>query len=491
MKTSDSDLRSVFLSTAQDLVSSKSSTSASGVPVTCTWLICHCLNHVRRAMGQDPVRKSLNDLYISLEKDIREEDVQPGDLVFFETVGPRELCNVEVVVSGKETISAVQNKVQLYASYKRALGFQVQLHFRSIGRWLQRSADIVRIRTTFRGFRAAHTFVMTTGNNSGLVQQILESWGWKRVINQAGSGLIWTQTTRQVEFCSLKEGTQLINHIPRLHLVFTTKKSMRQATKSLANFPVPVTFDLSDPFDYAAFLNYGDTNARWILKPFALNQGIGISLVTNAVQFRRDLQSGAENRAKVVQLYIERPLLLSGNKFDIRFYLLIARCKPILYLRYEQYYIRRSLNKYRLHSLNMLTHLTNAHQQKGHPDFEQRKEDSIWSKQQFQEKLGSAFTDKIERGMVETLGKLMGSVGNKIEQRLGCFELLGFDFMLDDDHRLYLIEANVNPAIYTDTKVLVTLIPRLIADTLSVVKRLHEGDSSYLSNTLYKPLLPS
>ena len=490
MKAAEPDLRSVFLSTAQSLTSSKAS-SASVLPLSCTWLVCHCLNQVRRLIGQDPVRKSLNDLYISLEKDIREDEVQPGDLVFFETVGPRELFNVEVVLSGRETISAWQGKVQFCASYKRAFGFQVQWHFRSIGRWLQRSADIVRIRTTFRGFRAAHTFVVTTGNNSTLVQQALEGWGWKKVPTQAASGLIWTQTTRQVEFSSLKEGTQLINHIPKLHLVFTTKKSMRHATKAIANFPVPVTFDLSDPFDYAAFMTYGDLSAKWILKPFALNQGIGISLVTNAGLFRRDLQNGTESRAKVVQLYIERPLLLSGCKFDIRFYLLIARCKPLLFLRYEQYYIRRSLNKYSLHSSNLLTHLTNAHQQKGHPDFAARKEDSIWSKVQFQEKLGSAFTDKIERGMVETLGKLMGSVGGKVEQRLGSFELLGFDFMLDDDHRLYLIEANVNPAIYTDTKVLSTVIPRLIADTLSVVKRLHEGDSAYLANTLYKPLLPS
>ena len=486
MKSGEVDLRDVFVSAVKELVSREK----SGVPATCTGMICHCLNKVRKVMGMDPVRKSLNDLFISLEKDIREEEVQSGDLVFFETMTPRELVNVEVVVDGKATVSAWQGQVQTCASYKRTFGFPTHLHFRSISRWLQRSLDIVRIRTTFRGFRVNHTYALTNGNNSALVQQILESWGWKKTQLQASSGLIWTQTIRQVEVPGVKEGSQLVNHIPKLHLVFTTKKSLRHSTKSLPNFPVPLTFDLSDQFDYASFMSYGDTSSRWILKPYNLNQGIGISLVTNLPQFRRDLISGKESRAKIVQLYIERPLLLSGHKFDIRYYILIARCKPLICLRYDVYYIRRSLNKYRLNSENLLTHLTNAHQQKSHPEFNSRKEESIWSKLQFQEKLGTAFTDKIERGMVETLGRLLMQVGSRIEQKLGCFELLGVDFMLDDDNRLYLIEVNVNPAIYTDTRVLGEVIPRLVTDTLTVVRRIHEGDSSYLSNTLYKPLLP-
>jgi len=37
--------------------------------------------------------------------------------------------------------------------------------------------------------------------------------------------------------------------------------------------------------------------------------------------------------------------------------------------------------------------------------------------------------------------------------KFGCFELLGFDFMIDDNLSLKLIEINVNPALFTDTTV--------------------------------------
>jgi len=37
--------------------------------------------------------------------------------------------------------------------------------------------------------------------------------------------------------------------------------------------------------------------------------------------------------------------------------------------------------------------------------------------------------------------------------KFGCFELLGFDFIIDEDLNLKLIEINVNPAIFTDTSV--------------------------------------
>jgi len=46
---------------------------------------------------------------------------------------------------------------------------------------------------------------------------------------------------------------------------------------------------------------------------------------------------------------------------------------------------------------------------------------------------------------------LMNSVKRKIDphRRHHGFEVLGFDFMLDEDLKLYLIEVNDNPALNT------------------------------------------
>jgi D-alanine-D-alanine ligase-like ATP-grasp enzyme len=43
---------------------------------------------------------------------------------------------------------------------------------------------------------------------------------------------------------------------------------------------------------------------------------------------------------------------------------------------------------------------------------------------------------------------------NQLDRRVGFFDLLGFDIMLDDNMKLWLIEVNVNPALFTNCAVL-------------------------------------
>lgn len=49
------------------------------------------------------------------------------------------------------------------------------------------------------------------------------------------------------------------------------------------------------------------------------------------------------------------------------------------------------------------------------------------------------------------------------------FEILGYDFMLDEDFRLYLIEVNTNPCLETDSPLLSRIIPELIESTFKLV----------------------
>ena len=39
-------------------------------------------------------------------------------------------------------------------------------------------------------------------------------------------------------------------------------------------------------------------------------------------------------------------------------------------------------------------------------------------------------------------------------KRLNTFEVLGFDFMLDENFKVYLIETNTNPCLETSTPIL-------------------------------------
>jgi D-alanine-D-alanine ligase-like ATP-grasp enzyme len=51
---------------------------------------------------------------------------------------------------------------------------------------------------------------------------------------------------------------------------------------------------------------------------------------------------------------------------------------------------------------------------------------------------------------------------DKLQKKKGFYELLGCDFILDEQLNPYLLEINSNPALFTDTNVLEQVITPLI-----------------------------
>lgn len=49
-------------------------------------------------------------------------------------------------------------------------------------------------------------------------------------------------------------------------------------------------------------------------------------------------------------------------------------------------------------------------------------------------------------------------------KRKFCFELFGFDYILDSDLNVFLIECNTNPCIEESSKILKRLLPRMLDD---------------------------
>ena len=62
----------------------------------------------------------------------------------------------------------------------------------------------------------------------------------------------------------------------------------------------------------------------------------------------------------------------------------------------------------------------------------------------------------------------MYSVRKKIDpfRRKNCFEMFGYDFILDSDFNVWLIEVNTNPCIEESSELLKVYIPRMIEDML-------------------------
>ena len=54
-------------------------------------------------------------------------------------------------------------------------------------------------------------------------------------------------------------------------------------------------------------------------------------------------------------------------------------------------------------------------------------------------------------------------------RRQNVFELFGFDFLLDEDFRLWLIECNTNPYLGTPCAFMKEMLPRMMNDLFKIV----------------------
>ena len=68
--------------------------------------------------------------------------------------------------------------------------------------------------------------------------------------------------------------------------------------------------------------------------------------------------------------------------------------------------------------------------------------------------------------MHEIILKTFNAVRRTIDpnRRKYCFELFGYDFILDEDFNQWLIEVNTNPCLEESSELLKKLLPRMIED---------------------------
>jgi hypothetical protein len=53
--------------------------------------------------------------------------------------------------------------------------------------------------------------------------------------------------------------------------------------------------------------------------------------------------------------------------------------------------------------------------------------------------------------------------------RKNCFELFGFDFLIDEDFRVWLIEVNTNPYLGVPNEYIKGVLPKMIDDLFDLV----------------------
>ncbi|CAD5317472.1 unnamed protein product [Arabidopsis thaliana] len=85
-------------------------------------------------------------------------------------------------------------------------------------------------------------------------------------------------------------------------------------------------------------------NNLWILKPWNMARTIDTSITDNLSAIIRMMETGP----KICQKYIEHPALFKGNKFDLRYVVLVRSIDPLEIYLIEIFWVRLSNNPYSL-----------------------------------------------------------------------------------------------------------------------------------------------
>ena len=163
---------------------------------------------------------------------------------------------------------------------------------------------------------------------------------------------------------------------------------------------------------------------------------------------------------RVVQKYISNPLLLSKRKFHKRAYILAVNTlqvyfyNNVLFLRSAIPYTKNPTSK-----TPSASYLSNTFQQKQTSSHKDIDKEYVLLQPQFYQILLQDQTIPTLQECKQTYNKLLSDMQNitneifnvyKHERNVfepleGCFEQYGFDFMVDEDWNVYLLEINPGP----------------------------------------------
>ena len=336
--------------------------------------------------------------------------------------------------------------------------------------------------------------------------------GWHEQGEEAASSssstpplaLKWTRKASECGF-NLATADLLINHFPNAQEL-VTKHGLNRNLRALSRLDQVDTTLVSPPTFYAGDATQlrelialaekeEEEGSVWIVKEEGGRRGVGISILDQL----HDVLTRCDDLhyRVVVQRYIPNPLLIRERKFDIRLWGLVTSVNPLVWWVYDEYYCRFASMAYHSHEdggegtttngFAHAAHLTNHCVQRDCEGYGEAVEGNMMSREELRAELlnasggsGGETAEAKEAAlfaeMVRLVDVALRSVSDVIEQRHGSFELFGFDLLIDDTYKPWLLEANASPSMDRDAAPLRKMVDEGLEDLLSVVLALnHEG----------------
>ena len=177
----------------------------------------------------------------------------------------------------------------------------------------------------------------------------------------------------------------------------------------------------------------------------------------------------------VISRYIDTPLLIGSKKFDLRIYALVTSYRPLKVWLSSKGFARFCNVKYTNDAVdmdNLDVHLTNVAIQKQGEDYNQE-HGSKWSidnlRFYLEQTRGKSATDKCFDDIKNIIYISLKACQSVIINDKHCFELYGYDVLIEDNLKPWLIEVNASPSLATTTESDRLLKMNLIKDCFEIV----------------------
>ncbi|KAF8381383.1 ttll-5 [Pristionchus pacificus] len=220
-------------------------------------------------------------------------------------------------------------------------------------------------------------------------------------------------------------------------------------------------------------------DASFIVKPVAGSRGKGIFLAKKPDEI--PLASPL-----LVSRYISAPLTVNDHKFDLRVYVAVTSFYPLIAYVYTEGLTRLASEKYSRHAKedDEYVHLTNYSVNKNSKNFvrnETLDQEDVGHKwtlgallRRLEEKgiderlLMLRIEDLVTKSLLSVQSTVSAACRSTVMHPSVCFELFGFDVLVDEQLKPWLLEVNLSPSLTCDAPLDSLVKTKLICDLFNL-----------------------
>ena len=175
----------------------------------------------------------------------------------------------------------------------------------------------------------------------------------------------------------------------------------------------------------------------------------------------------------LIQKYIENPLLYKGRKCDMRVWVLLTHNMKVYF--FKEGHLKTCSITYDVNSKDAFRHITNYSFQKYNDNFQKYEKGNEVPFYEFQKFIDENYPKKnykLNKDLIEQIKEIVSITTKSVKDQINKnerkyqFEIFGYDFMLDSNFNLFLIEINDNPGIEESSPWIKVIVPRMLDDAL-------------------------